>query len=192
MTEMPDSQLLLRAREGSSEAIAVLYGRYAAVMHRACRSYASGAVEPEDIVHDAWIRVIDHLPRLSLQTDFRAWAVTVAKNLGRDVVIRNRRSNDLLRHYRTMRSTAEEQGPPLITECDGAKDLLAVVLDGLSARQRLILQMHIAEHRPSHEVAAVMDCAPTTVRTTCHHALTSIRKAMPPSHRHRLAQIVGR
>ncbi len=176
MTHLPDLHLIEAAKDGSTEAISVLYRRHLPFLLAASQTYASGALEPHDLVQEAWVRILTQLDRFTAQKSFRAWAITVLRNLGRDYASsrsRHRRLlethvGDIARNGGDGRDLAESQ-----KRCRMIHD----AMEPLTPRQRLALMLHVGERLPSSEVGRTMGCSPPTVRTTCFFALKRIRNA---------------
>jgi len=153
----------------------VLYERHLPMLLSASRTYAGGHTEPLDLVHEAWIRILGELDRFTPRKSFRAWAVTVVRNLGRDTASRRSRCRELLDRnaHRLDEGMAEKGG------CESSREetrqWVQSALEPLTPRQRSALRLHIGERRSSVEVGRALGCAPPTVRSTCHFALNRIR-----------------
>jgi|GEM_PF-4822594 len=188
MTDLTDTQLIQVARTGNSEAVAVLYERHLPFMLSASRTYAGGHVEPLDLVHEAWVRILGELDRFTPRKSFQAWAVTVLRNLGRDTATRRSRCRDLLEQ--NAHRLADDTDHSLVTSgTEGGlseqetRRWVQNALEPLTPRQRRALQLHIGERRSSSEVGRALGCAPPTVRSTCHFALNRVRSHLGGSDR---------
>lgn len=174
MTTFTDMQLVEVARNGSHEALSILYERHLQFLLKACRIYAGGPLEPMDLVHEGWIRIINNLNRFTLQTSFRAWAATIVRNAGKDAASRRLCYQKLL--AQNCNEVAwENNGGGEIHWDIAARRWLSDCMEILSPRQRMALKLHIGEGRSSIELAPLMGCAPSTVRSTCYFALKSLR-----------------
>jgi RNA polymerase sigma-70 factor (ECF subfamily) len=177
MTTLPDTTLIKFAKDGNSEAVTVLYRRHQAFLLAASRTYAGGDLEPDDLVQEAWLRILNQLDRFTPQKSFRAWAITVLRNLGRDHATRRSRHKRLLEIHHHDVAGERVDGRSLVRE-RAAREMVQSALEPLTARQRLALWLHVGERMPSAEVSRTMGCTPPTVRTTCFFALERIRKAI--------------
>ncbi len=182
MTDLSDHQLIQVARTGNAEAIGVLYERHLPFMLNASRSYAGGHTEPLDLVHEAWVRILGELDRFTPRKSFRAWAVTVLRNLGRDTASRRVRCRELLdQHGHDLGEVCVEIRLELGEE--EAREWIGGAMRSLTPRQRTALRLHVGEQRSSVEVGRALGCAPPTVRSTCHFALNRIRSRLDRSDR---------
>ncbi|MFO7767481.1 MAG: sigma-70 family RNA polymerase sigma factor [bacterium] len=177
MTNLSDVQLIEAARNGSQEAVSVLYERHLPCLLAQSRTYAGADLEPHDLVHEAWIRILGDLHRFTPRKSFRSWAVTVLRNLGRDAATRRSRRKELLFQHRL-----DLNGPP---HDDREKHVQTArerkvrqLMEPLTARQRLALLLHVGQRASSGEVSRAMGCSPPTVRTTCFFALERVRVEM--------------
>ena len=174
MTTLSDVQLIEAAKTGSQEAVAVLYERHLPFLLAQSRTYAGADLEPYDLVHEAWVRILGDLHRFTPRKSFRSWAVTVLRNLGRDAASSRSRRKELLYQHQV-----DLTGPPNDDREKHAQAARAKkvkkLMEPLTARQRLALLLHVGQQTPSGEVSRAMGCAPPTVRTTCFFALERIR-----------------
>jgi len=177
MTSLSDIQLIQVAQRGNREAIGILYQRHLKFLLSACYTFAGGHIEPLDLVHEAWIRVIGNLHRCYPQTDFRAWAATIARNLGRDSAARRLHHRELINTWPDDLER-ETRGSHEVYPSIANRDRLKEVLAHLSERQQLALRLHLGERRSSVEVAKHMGCAPATVRSTCYFALKRLKSQL--------------
>ena len=180
MTSLSDHQLVRLARRGSGEAVSVLYRRHLPLLLTESRTFARHGTEPLDLVHEAWVRILDDLHRFRAEKSFVAWAVTVLRNLGRDQVNSRRRRRELMAGRRADLEDwlpSPDMPDPLTGYRQGRiSRLLEEQLAHLSPRQRLALRLHVGERCSSIQVARQMGCSPSTVRTTCYFALDRLRR----------------
>lgn len=89
-TEEPpsDEALMARFQQGESQALGVLYDRYA----RRLRAYAArqGAKRPDDLVQDAFVRIVRNGATWKGEAKFKTWLFQIARNLAIDASRRDR------------------------------------------------------------------------------------------------------
>ena len=175
MTHLPDHNLVELAKSGSDEAVAVLYSRHLPFLMAASRTYAGAELEPEDLVQEAWVRILGQLHAFTPQKSFRSWAITVLRNLGRDCASSRSRHRRLLEEHAVDIRRVTDDGRRLEEDRLNG-NLVGGAMDVLTPRQRLALRLHVGERFPSAEVARAMQVSPPTVRTTCYFALRRIRR----------------
>lgn len=80
MNRMTDEQLMDRLRDGDPDSIDELYGRYARKLY-VFFSRIMKVPNPEDLVHDVFIRVIEKARQFNpKKASFRTWLFRIAQN----------------------------------------------------------------------------------------------------------------
>jgi len=88
---LTDEQLMERLRSGEKDAIDELYIRYARKLYAFCQNIAPSE-DPEDLVHDVFMRVIAAAHKFSSKkASFRTWVFRIARNHCIDMVRRKRK-----------------------------------------------------------------------------------------------------
>lgn len=81
--EPSDGDLVLAARDGDAQSLAVLLMRHRAAMHAVAASVLSAGPEVEDVVQDATLVAIADLGKIRDPSLARAWLTGVTRNLAR-------------------------------------------------------------------------------------------------------------
>src|SRR5437899_2363521 len=90
--EPDDSALLAATRSGDAEAYGVLYVRHVEAARRLARSLAGDSGEAEDLVSEAFVKVLAALYRGGgPDSSFRAYLYTALRNVFYSVRLRDRR-----------------------------------------------------------------------------------------------------
>jgi RNA polymerase sigma-70 factor (ECF subfamily) len=99
MIALTDEQLMDQLKSGDTASIDELYRRYAKKLYAFCSSLMA-ARNPEDLVHDVFMRVIERAQRYNQKkASFRTWLFRIARN----------RCIDLLRHEKKIKILSLEQ-----------------------------------------------------------------------------------
>lgn len=122
------------------------------------------AAVAEELVQDAFVRLHEHWEAVDVPA---AWLRTTLVRLC--LTWRDRAAMGRAREPRTGGSVE----PP---DIDETWERLAA----LPRDQRVALVLRYYEDLPDAEIARVMQCSPTTVRTRIHRALSMLRKEMTP------------
>jgi len=175
-----------------------LYEEHRRFLWGLCYRMTGSAADAEDVVHDTFVRAIEHPPRRTDQP-LRPWLVKVALNLARDLLRRRRRRDyvgpwlpspietDVSRHSAAgaeadvSRRSAEgaEAEPPSHEPAtlEGRYDLLEsvsfaflVALERLTPPARAVLLLRDVFDYSVKETAAALDLSEANVKTTHHRA----------------------
>jgi RNA polymerase sigma-70 factor (ECF subfamily) len=89
-----DSALVAKARAGDGHAFGTLYARHYLRVRRIVRKYC-WTQESDDLIHDAFVKAIEHLPGAREDTKFRSWVGRIAERTALDFI----RSHHFQRSY---------------------------------------------------------------------------------------------
>ncbi len=133
--------------------------------------------QAEDLTQDVFLRAWRNRGRLRDRGAVRVWLFRIAVNLWRDDVRRQRR-----RPLPGGPSVVEQQGttlPPdreLIVQEDLERALEA--MDGLPARQRDVLYLHVCEELSLAEIAGILDISSDAVKASLSVARKKMRRQL--------------
>jgi RNA polymerase sigma factor (sigma-70 family) len=161
-------------RQGEAQAFDELAGRYLRGALAVALDYARDRDEAEDIVQDAFVRVVRELHRFDDGLPFRPWFYTILRNLGRNAVERRSR----IAHVEIPDSI-----PAAARTGDVAADaeLRAIVereLAGMTPLQAAAFRLLAIEGFSALEVGDMLGIAPATARTHAHRARIKLRDTL--------------
>jgi RNA polymerase sigma factor (sigma-70 family) len=131
----------------------------------------------EDLLQEAYLRLLGEVRAGREPTNVRAWLYRVAGNLAIDRGRRQasgRRGEARVRSLAPMRTVDEPAQALLEKEC--VREHLGA-LAGLSPRSRRVLAL-AAEGFSGEEIAGVIGCSSTAARTILHRARTQARRSL--------------
>ena len=160
MDATPEEPILIRrASEGDTDAFAVLFHRYHAMIHAFAYRLCLDPAEAQDIAQETFIhaaRALGSFVGAGKMDGFRPWLYRIALNAARDS-LRRRRRRDALGGELASRQTQEERVQTgRSTELEAA---LATLPEDL--RRAFVLVFY--EDLTHAQAAAVLGCAETTV-----------------------------
>jgi RNA polymerase sigma-70 factor (ECF subfamily) len=137
---------------------------------------AQGAIEPEDLTSEVFLRVFDRLPQFEGdEAGFRSWLFTIAHRVLID---------DVRRRQRRPRTTALEQTIDSYTAGDVEREALANVgaewadhlLESLPPDQRAVVALRVTADLSLEQVAQILDKRVGAVKSLQHRALAALRR----------------
>jgi len=175
MTNISDDSLAIAAASGDTEAFARIYDRYAPKIALVLRSYAQDQADLEDLVHDAFCRIIHGLRSYKPRGLFHAWAMAIAVNSGRKHV--RHRHRTLIIHDPTALETLFRvtQNP----EDSHTNRLLAEnLIRNLSEPKRIVMVLRFWLDYSYAEISDILEIPQGTARRRVHTALQEIRASL--------------
>ncbi len=177
MKEVEDDRALVEAvaRRGDPAAFSILYERHTPGMYGlALRLTAGSEPDAEDLVHDAWIRVVERLDAFEWRSAFRSWLCGFVVHRWREM----RRS----RSRRPTRELGEAPGrvPGFDAGLEHAADRLDLerALRGLADGYREVLVLHDLEGFTHGEIASLLGIEEGTSKSQLSRARRALRQTL--------------
>jgi len=190
-SEISDQALMIRLCEGSREALAILFRRYARLVRTVAVRILRDDSEADDLLQDVFLFVHRNCSMFdSSRTTARSWIVQMTYHRAID---RRRYLNS--RHFYTRLDLDGIAGLPDPRSRKPDYDLLCasvgsttipVLLDTLSDDQRNTLNLHFFEGYTFEEIAAKLNQSLGNIRNHYYRGLEKLRKQMFP------ARLLGR
>jgi RNA polymerase sigma-70 factor (ECF subfamily) len=167
----------MAAAGGEEAAFGELYARYADPLRQYFVRSLSGNVMADDLVQQVFIQLLGsqafRQPRRGPDS-LHALLFTIAKNLVRNQVRGDSRRSEREERYRSRQSGIEP--PPEVT--DESVDRAIAALPDHHRRPLLLRFRHGMSVK---DIAALLDCAPGTVKSRLHYALKRLTQIMNPA-----------
>lgn len=172
-----DKELIRRALAGDERAYRQLVNRYVRPAMAVAWEFTETLEDAEDLVQEAFRRVVSALDSYDTSRPFRPWFFTILRNLARNAA-----------GARALRVTAaldeavpDEQPTPLdVVERVELQARLDMELESLSEMQRVCFRLCALEGLGSNEVAEALGLSDATVRTHVYRARNALREVMEP------------
>jgi RNA polymerase sigma-70 factor (ECF subfamily) len=123
--DLPESDLVDRARAGDERAIRALYGRHARYVAGVVYRLMGNDAELDDIVQETFLDGLDALAALERPEALRAWLVTIAVRKAHKILARRRRRHVLHGLFRQFSAVSSDprQGEPAFDLYEALEEL---------------------------------------------------------------------
>jgi RNA polymerase sigma-70 factor (ECF subfamily) len=178
-SDASDVALLRRLAEGDSQAIGILYDRYASVLFPLALRIVRDPAEAEDIVHDAFMLVGDRARQYAPERGaVGAWLVALVRNLSIDRMRRRERRGRLGRQILTHESVGRVADPEELTAEADLRNRVRRALQSLPEVQRTTLEIAFFEGLSYPEISLREGVPLGTIKSRVARALMSLREAL--------------
>lgn len=187
-----EQRLIARVGAGDEEAFATLCRRFGPEMQRVAVRLVGSEAVAQEVVQEAWLRVIASARRFERRSSVRTWLLTILVNCARRGRDRERRSvsfSDLPGEP----GDWERMGVPLwqvAPEDETAgREVIGCVWQAIAAlppTQRAVLIMRDIEGRPAEEVCRSLGVTAGHQRVLLHRARTRVRSEVLDGRRYGL------
>jgi RNA polymerase sigma-70 factor (ECF subfamily) len=175
---------LAQFRSGDEAYFDLLVRRFGGDVRRMVFTFTTDSMEAEDLFQEVWVRVWRKRDLYRPSGSFRAWLVTLSRNVC--IVARRKTQRERTRMDRArqedeveteIRREADLDRLLAESEEDSAGRALRR-LAGLSAREREAVVLRIMTGLSGPEAAEEMGVSASTVRVLVHRGLTKLRKEL--------------
>lgn len=176
-SQKPDAALIQAAQNGDRAAQTRLLLGLQDAWFRMSMSLLHDPELARDASQETAYRFLAKLPQYRGESSLSTWSLGIAINVAREMR-RKRRPTANLDDVDPPSTSADVTSLPAISAEE--KGAIAAALADLSHRQREVILLRFFEEKSTEETAAVMDCAPGTVKATLHQALRILKKKIQP------------
>lgn len=161
--------------------LAALVETYSALLFRVAHSVLRSQTEAEDIVQDAFVRVLEHRRSLPAVRDLRVWLVRIAWNLAID----RRRRIRPGQLDEAFAQTLAAQTLPADAALDEARRMALVLaeIERLPKSERHVLLLSAIDEMQTIEIAQVLGRSESAVRGLLFRARARLRKRLEKGER---------
>ena len=174
---MTDRELVQRVRRGDAGAFDELVRRYLRPALALAWEFVESRDDAEDIVQDAFHRVLRGLDGYDDRRPFHPWFFTIVRNVGRNAAAwRNRWS------FEPVPETLPAEESPAMSEIEKAevRERIGEGIDRLPPMQRTCFRLCDLEGFGAPEVGEMLALEESTVRVHLFRARRRLREALQP------------
>jgi len=180
-----DAKLMLRYRDGDTDAFATLYARHKAPLYRYLLRQVRNAGAAADIFQDVWSRLIANRLRYEARAKFATYLFHIAHNCAMDFFRRDSRGR---RGARSLQEAADEpqapdyERPDAIVEFAEQESALLRALGALPQEQREAFLLHEETGLTLEEIARITDVGIETTKSRLRYAIRKLKRSMLPAY----------
>jgi RNA polymerase sigma-70 factor, ECF subfamily len=186
--EDPDAQLLARLRQGDEDAFMELVDRYGPLMLRIALMYVPTRALAEDVVSEAWLGVLQGLPRFQGRSSLKTWILRIVANRARTRAVREKRTVPLSALEGAEPSVDPERFTPQgawavppetwpeerLLQAETLEQIRAAIAH-LPPRQQEVILLRDIEGWEPEEVSQALDISDGNQRVLLHRARAKVR-----------------
>jgi RNA polymerase sigma-70 factor (ECF subfamily) len=164
------------AGERAESDVGALVETYSALLFRVAHSVLRSWAEAEDVVQDAFVRVLEHRLRLPAVREMRVWLVRIAWNLALDRR-RSVRPEQMDTGFAMALVSANVPADEAIAEAARMRQVLEAI-ERLPGREREALLLSAMEELSTAEIGAVLGRSESSVRALLFRARARLRERL--------------
>jgi RNA polymerase sigma-70 factor (ECF subfamily) len=183
---LTDEELLNSVRSGDTNSLGVLVARWERPLYRFVYRMLPRQDDARDICQETFLRVLKKAHRFRQGSRFSTWLYQIALNLCRDQMRRRRRWSLVLDEVREVddrvdrapESSSLGKDPSSGVEQRERNEAVLHALRQIPAEQREVLILKEYEGLKFREIAAILDCPESTVKSRMYYGLNGLRTAL--------------
>jgi len=183
-TGSSDEDLVLAIRSGHTDSLGLLVTRWEQPLHRFVYRMLPAKDDVQDVVQETFLRVLNKAHRFKQGSRFSTWMYQIALNLCRDRMRRRRRWSLVVSEEAeindevTPASDLAAASPADSAQRRQLSDAVMKAMNDIPAAQREVLILKEFEGLKFREIARILDCPESTVKSRVYGGLTGLRHAL--------------
>lgn len=181
-----DEELVLAVQAGDTESLGVLVGRWEQPLYRFVYRLLPRQEDAFDVCQETFLRILKKSNRYKPGSRFSTWMYQIALNLCRDQARRRKRWGLILAEGHAFDERLRPADPVSSSSFDPARnaernELSQAVyraLGKLPPEQREVLILKEFEGLKFKEIAEILDCPESTIKSRMYYGLSGLRSAL--------------
>ena len=186
VTRSSDEELLRAVQAGDTDSLGILVARWEQPLFRFVYRLMPRREDARDVCQETFLRILRKANRFKAGSRFSTWMYQIALNLCRDQARRARRWHLVIAETPELpdRAKGPLAGDPAAGDPSRAAErrekssALLRVLDRLPREQREVLVLKEFEGLKFRQIAEILDCPESTVKSRMYYGLDGIRTAL--------------
>jgi RNA polymerase sigma-70 factor (ECF subfamily) len=180
---LSDEQLLTAVRAGDSESFGILVARWETPLYRFVYRMLPQREDAKDVCQEAFLRVYNKSDRFRPGSRFSTWLYQIALNLCRDHQRRRHRWNVIVASGAVDGAPGPQgaDGPAESAERRDRAERVHDALERIPREQREVLVLKEFEGLKFREIADLLGCPESTVKSRLYYGLDNLRAELDRS-----------
>jgi len=178
-----DEELLSAVKAGDTDSLGVLVARWERPLFQFVCRMLPRQDDARDICQETFLRVLKKAHRFRQGSRFSTWMYQIALNLCRDRMRKRKRWSRLVLQRDELPQQpsgptavlSRDQDPAHAVEQQEKNEAVRRALNQLPAEQREVLILKEFEGMKFREIAAILDCPESTVKSRMYYGLSGVR-----------------
>ncbi len=178
-----DEELLQAVKAGDTDSLGALVARWEQPLYRFVYRMLPRSDDARDVCQETFLRILKKSHRFRSGSRFSTWMYQIALNLCRDKARRSRRWGRLIADTESLPERASgplatarpEDDPASSTERREISAAVMRALDELPPEQREVLVLKEFEGMKFREIAEILGCPESTVKSRMYYGLSGVR-----------------
>ncbi len=180
LESLNDAALLRQVADRRSEALGILYNRYASTLLALAARILGGTPEAEEVLQEVFLHVWNHAGRYDpLRSSVSTWLILIARSRAIDR-LRTRKVVERTHENAVLREPARHASPEGVESVfiQERRERVRGEMEKLPPEQRQVLELAFYEGLSQSEIAARADLPLGTVKTRTLLAMKKLRGAL--------------
>ena len=176
LQQLTDEELMARLQSGRKDCFELLYERYRVKLYNYLLRLCCSSQRAEDLLHDSFMKVIEHPGKFNTQLRFSTWIYTVATNLYRNEARNMETHKRLLQSGPTQNSIEHNYEPKHIDRMNFRKELDKFI-DGMGDGHKTIFLLRFREELTIPEISKILNIPEGTVKSRLFYMMKQMATA---------------
>jgi RNA polymerase sigma-70 factor (ECF subfamily) len=185
----PDAALMLRVKQGDTEAFALLVDKYKQPVLSLVYRMVRDAIEAEDLAQNVFLQVYKSAARYEVASKFSTWLFTIARNLSLNEI--RRRSRHPADSLDAPHPEQEDQplhqfedhktfSPPESLLHSELQEKIEQALGDLPENQRTAILLCRRDDLSYEDIAKVLGCSVSATKSLIHRGRETLKEKLKP------------
>lgn len=178
---MEETVLVKLARDGSEEALKMLYEQNKNKIFGLAYQYVKNTEDAEDILQETFIKAYHSLDTYNLQegTSFFSWLYRIGVNNCIDFLRKNKQiklKNEQMNDIEIIPSNNENANPEYTAQQQAVRNKINKYLSALPPKQRMVFVLKHYQQLTTKEIAEYLKCTEGSVKKQLFRAVSGLKK----------------